>query len=203
MSKTEREEWVRKWREGEYHGRTKTSALVSAWAHRVPAGRALDLACGNGRNALYLASLGFEVDAVDIAAPALELARKAAQGQGLTVNWIEADLDQHLLPAEMYDLITTSFFINRNLVPRLKDALKPGGLVLHEHHYVTDRDVGGPKDRQFRMRPNELLHLFLDFRVRFYWEGLEEERGRLIAVARMVAQKPPASEEPSPKDSAR
>ncbi|MBI4200497.1 MAG: class I SAM-dependent methyltransferase [Chloroflexi bacterium] len=196
MSEKERADWVRRWAEGDYPAREEPSSLLVAWAKRLPRGRALEIACGNGRNALYLAGLGFTVDAVDIAAPALKLARQAARKRRLAVKFIEADLDEHPLPAEAYDLITTSFFINRNLVPRLKDALKPGGFVIHEHHYLTDVDVGGPTDRGWRMRPNELLHLFLDFRVRSFWEGLEHERGRLIAIERLVAQKPPASWEP-------
>ena len=62
MSETEREAWVRRWAEGEYHPRTKPSALVMTWAQRLVPGRALELACGNGRNALYLAELGFTVE---------------------------------------------------------------------------------------------------------------------------------------------
>ena len=197
MSEAERKEWSLRWAEGDYHGRSAPSALVAAWAWRLPKGRALDLACGNGRNALYLAELGFTVDAVDIAPAALKLAQDAARERGLAIHPILADLDEYPLPADTYDLITTSFYMNRNLIPRVKDALKPGGFVLHEQHYITDYDVSGPRDLQFRLRPNELLHLFLDFRVRFFSEGLEEEEdGRLFAVERLVAQKQPASREP-------
>ena len=187
-----------KWADGEYDARMEPSELLVAWVPRISKGRALDLACGNGRNVIYLAEQGFTVDAVDIAAPALELVRDTARKRGLNLNLEEADLDEYVPSPQTYDLIATSFFINRNLIPRVKDALKPGGFVLHEHHFVTDYDVDGPQNLQFRLRPNELLHLFTDFRVRFYWEGLQMERGRLIAVEQLVAQKAPASEEPPP-----
>ena len=197
MSEAERKEWSLRWAEGDYHARSAPSALVAACAWRIRKGRALDLACGNGRNALYMAELGFSVDAVDIAPAALKLAQDAARERGLAIHPILADLDEYPLPADTYDLITTSFYMNRNLIPRVKDALKPGGFVLHEQHYITDYDVSGPRDLQFRLRPNELLHLFLDFRVRFFSEGLEEEEdGRLVAVERLVAQKQPAFREP-------
>lgn len=196
MSEAERKEWTRRWTEGDYHARSEPTALVSGWAWRLPKGRALDLACGNGRNALHMAELGFTVDAMDIAPEALKLAQDAARERGLAVHFILADLDEYPLPAETYDLITVSFYMNRELMPRVKDALKPGGFVLQEQHYLTDYDVSGPRDRQFRLRPNELLHLFLDFRVRHFSEFIEEEDGRLVAVERLVAQKPPASEEP-------
>ena len=200
MSERERIEWAARWAGGDYQGRNAPSLLIVAWADRLPKGRALDLACGNGRNALYLAERGFNVDALDIAEPALKLVQNTARERGLAVNTILADLDDHPLPAETYDLITTSFYLNRSLVPRMQDALKPGGFVLHEQHYATDHDVSGPTDPDFRLRSNELLSLFPDFRVRHFSEGLawesEREGGRLIALQQLVAQKPPAEFEP-------
>lgn len=196
MSEGERREWTRRWAEGDYHARSAPTALVAAWACSLPKGRALDLACGNGRNALYLAEMGFTVDAVDIAPAALKLVEDVAQERGLPVHHILADLDEYHIPAETYDLIVTSFYMNRNLIPMVKEALKPEGFVLHEQHYITDYYVSGPRDLQFRLRPNELLDLFLDFRVRFFSEMLEEEEGRLVAVERLVAQKQPATWEP-------
>ena len=162
----------------------------------------MDLACGNGRNAIYLAERGHEVDAIDIAEPALRIVQKTATELGIAINAVQADLDDHLLPTETYDLVITSFYLNRGLVPAVKDALKPGGLVLHEQHYETDCDVSGPSSSLFRLSSNELLRLFLDFRVRFFAEGLEwepdREGGRLVALQRLVAQKPPATFEPPP-----
>ena len=200
MSERERIDWAERWAGGDYQGRSAPSPLIVAWADRLPRGRALDLACGSGRNALYLAERGFEVDALDIAEPALKLVRDAARERGLAVNTILADLDDHPLPSETYDLITTSFYLNRNLIPVMRDTLKPGGFALHEQHYLTDSGVSGPTDPLFRLGSNELLRLFLDFRVRFFAEGLtwepERDGGRLIALQQLVAQKPPASCEP-------
>ena len=200
MSERERIDWAERWAGGDYQGRSAPSLLIVHWADRLPTGRALDLACGNGRNALYLAERGFDVDAVDIAQPALKLVQDTARERGLAVNTILADLDNHTLPAETYDLITTSFYLNRSLIPGMRNALKPGGFVLHEQHYTTDSDVSGPTDSLFRLGSNELLRLFLDFRVRHFSEGLawesEREGGRLIALQQLVAQKPPAGFEP-------
>ena len=87
------------------------------------------------------------------------------------------------------------------MVPGVKEALRPGGFILQEQHYVADYNVSGPADPRFRMRPNELLHLFMDFRVRHFSESLEWEPerdgGRFIALGRLAAQKPPASREPA------
>ena len=198
MSEIERERWVQRWAEGDYHPREKPSELVMAWAPRIPKGKALDLACGNGRNALFLASQGFTVDAIDIAAPALQLASNAARERGLIINPVEADLEEYHLPLLAYELVITCFFLSRNLIPQVKDALKPSGYVVYEHHFLTEHDVAGPRDQHFRLLPNELLQLFSDFRVRFFTEGLEREGDRIIAVQRLVAQKPPASHEQVP-----
>ena len=202
MSERERTDWSKRWADGDYRGRSTPSALLVEWVERLPGGRALDLACGNGRNAIYLAERGYEVDAIDIAEPALQKVREVARERGLAINTIQGDLDDHLLLIESYDLVITSFYLNRGLAPRVKDALKPGGLVLHEQHYSTDCDVSGPDTPLFRLQPNELLRLYLDFRVRFFAEGLEwepgREGGRLVALQRLVAQKPPATFEHPP-----
>ena len=159
MSETERREWARRWAEGDYHARSGPSALVAAWAWRLPKGRALDLACGNGRNALYLAEMGFTVDAVDIAPAALKLAQDAARERGLAIHPILADLDEYPLPVETYDLITTSFYINRNLIPRVKEALKPGGFVLPPPPRDS-RTFPTPQERAvFAVSPLDVLHV--------------------------------------------
>ena len=202
MSERERTNWSKRWAEGDYQGRNTPSALLVDWADRLPKGRALDLACGNGRNAIYLAERGYDVDAIDIAEPALQIVRRAVRERGLAINIIQADLDDHLLSTEVYDLVITTFFFSRELASKMKDALKPGGFALLEQHYVTDCNVSGPTSPMFRLRTNELLRLFMDFRVRFFAEGLEwepgREGGRLIALERLVAQKPTATFEPLP-----
>ena len=169
---------------------------MTAWADRIPSGRALDLACGSGRNALWLAENGWTVDAVDIAGTALDMARKAAGERGTALNLIEADLDSYALSANTYDLIVICFYLSRPLAPRVVVALKPGGFVIHQHHYQTDHDVAGPKDKEFRLKPNELLDLYRGLRVRQYGEGLEQEGEETFAAAHIVAQKPPANHEP-------
>ena len=92
MSDTDRERWNARYASGEYAARTYPSALLAAWTDRLPPGRALDVACGLGRNAIHLAAHGYAVDAMDISDIALAGARERADAAGVTVNWIEADL---------------------------------------------------------------------------------------------------------------
>ncbi|HVJ29660.1 MAG TPA: methyltransferase domain-containing protein, partial [Gammaproteobacteria bacterium] len=93
MSAAERDKWDARYRDGAYEGRTYPTALLATWLPYLPRGRALDVACGAGRNALFLAANGYEVTALDISGVGLDRGRRAAAERGLTVDWLCADLD--------------------------------------------------------------------------------------------------------------
>ena len=188
MSDADRERWNAKYASGKYADRMHPSALLAAWTDRLPRGRALDVACGLGRNAIHLAANGYAVDAMDISGVALAEARERAAG--VDVNWIEMDLGQPDIACDTYDVIVVARFLDRPLIPRLIDALRPGGHLVYDHHYITCADVGGPKSRRFRARPNELLERFRALRVLSYEEGIvADPDGRRMALARLVACK--------------
>ena len=190
MSDVDRERWNARYESGEYAARTHPSALLAAWMDRLPRGRALDVACGRGRNAIHLAANGYAVDAMDISDVALARARERADAAGVAVDWIEADLDQPDIARDAYDVIVIARFLNRPLIPRLIDALRPGGHIVYDHHYITPVEVDGPKSRRFRARPNELLERFRALRVLFYEEGIvADPNGGRMALARLVACK--------------
>lgn len=94
MSDADKERWNARYASGEYIARTHPSELLARWIDRLPRGRALDVACGAGRNAIFLASEGYRVEAMDISSVALERASRRAQEEGLEVRWIEADLER-------------------------------------------------------------------------------------------------------------
>ena len=190
MSEADRERWNAKYAAGTYAARTHPSALLAGWMDRLPRGRALDVACGMGRNAIHLAAHGYAVDAMDISGVALARARERAGAAGVEVNWIETDLERPDLAGGAYDVIVVARFLDRPLIPRLIDALRPGGHVVYDHHYITPADVGGPVSRRFRARPNELLDRFRALRVLFYEEGITTDPdGSRMALARLVACK--------------
>jgi tellurite methyltransferase len=190
VSQDERSRWDRRYATGEYVPRADPTPFLLEWLERIPVGRALDVATGTGRNALALAEAGYEVDAVDISAVAIERARAEARRRGLRVNWVVADLDAGELPGDGYDLITVLRYRNPDLWPRLEAALAPDGWILIEHHLQTDRqDVAGPGDDAFRLAPGELLDAFGDLRIVHYSEGVEptDDGDALFALARLVA----------------
>lgn len=190
MSDADRERWNARYAAGEYAARTYPSPLLAAWLDRLPRGRALDVACGLGRNAIHLAANGYTVDAMDISAVALAGARERADATGVSVNWIESDLERPDIARDAYDVIVVARFLDRPLIPRLIDALRSGGHLVYDHHYITPVDVDGPRSRRFRARPNELLERFRALRVLSYEEGLvADPDGRRMALARLVACK--------------
>ena len=191
MSEADRNKWDQRYRDGSYRGRTYPTALLEQWLPESNGARALDVACGNGRNGLFLASAGYRVDAVDISPFALETARKIADERRLTIQWIEADLDAFVPKMSRYEVIVVARYMNRKLMPRLSAGLRPGGMLIFEHHIRTDRAVNGPRDPGFRLDPNELLRQFLDLQVRFYQEAINEDPdGRTMALAQLVGIKP-------------
>jgi tellurite methyltransferase len=197
MSDADRDEWNRRYRDGAYADRPHPTALLAEWESALPRGRALDVACGAGRNALFLAARGRSVDAVDVSAAALERARDAARERGLDVRWLEADLEQtpdDALPPGPYDLIILVRYVHRAILRPLWRRLSPGGMLLCEQHLDSAADVIGPRRAEFRMRPNELLRAALGagpgVEIRYYREGpVIDPDGRAAALAQLVSFK--------------
>lgn len=136
--------------------------------------RALDLACGLGRNARAMASAGYDVTAVDISSEALTRAQALAQEAGLRIHWQQADLDHYSLQTEAFELITCSLFLDRTLFEAIPRALKPGGVVWYEALLMEEREGVLVGNLAHRTRPNELLEAFQrqGLRILRWEEGL-------------------------------
>lgn len=192
LSEADRQKWDQRYSAGAYNQRRYPCALLADFLPRLPRGRALDLGCGTGRNALFLAAAGYEVDAIDISSVALERARANTQTTSGKVHWIEADLEAasaaQLLAKHRYALIVMVRYVNRALVATLPDRLADGGHLLVEQHLRAPGADAGPRDPSFRLRANELLHAAGDLRVVYYREDLvQDPDGRTAALAQLIA----------------
>jgi 2-polyprenyl-3-methyl-5-hydroxy-6-metoxy-1,4-benzoquinol methylase len=193
VSAAERDKWDARYRDGAYEGRTHPTALLVEWLPRLPRGRALDVACGAGRNALFLAANGFAVSAVDISRVALERGERAAEERGLSVEWLYGDFDDYVesaLPEGNFDLIVWVRYVHRTLLPHLTARLNPNGVLLCEQHLVTRTPVGGPTSPEFRLAPRELARAAAMLRVLHSYEGLVvDPDGRTVALTQLIGRR--------------
>ena len=166
--------------------------------HRLPKGNILDVASGSGRHALFLASLGYQVEAIDRDEQALAQLSAHARARHLTgikprVLDLEQPTQEPNLGHGTYDAILIFFYLHRPLFPHLIDALKPGGILLYET-FTVDNHVQRrhPQRREFCLAHGELLNLTPGFRILHYDEGLHEgnRSSESVYTAQLVAQKP-------------
>ncbi|MBA3327389.1 MAG: methyltransferase domain-containing protein [Solirubrobacterales bacterium] len=188
----DRERWNRKHSSVQVGGWTPRPWLTEhrALLDEQPARRALDVACGRGREALYLAEIGFEVDALDVSDVVVDALADTARARGLPVRAQQVDLAAAPDPLEhgAYDVVTCFYFLQRALLPALAAALAPGGLLFYETFTRDHVDVlGREMNREVLLGHNELLHAFTGLRVlRYREEVIGDERRR--AVASVVAR---------------
>ena len=175
------------------------SRFLTQQLHRLPKGRALDVASGNGRHALYLAAHGFEVEAIDRDRDSLANLSAAATKRHLshlTVKQVDLERltdERPEFPPDTYDAIVVCFYLHRPLFPWLVEALKPQGVLLYEtftiDNYLRYRH---PRRWEFCLAQNELLRLTSSLRVLSYDEG-EHDGGPgmgSVYTAQLLAQKP-------------
>jgi tellurite methyltransferase len=153
----------------------------------LPKGRALDVAMGGGRNAIFLAKLGFEVDGVDGSHEAVRRAMEWAEESGVHLNVQVADLeaDYHIDPGG-YDVIICFNYLQRSLIPRIKAGVRTGGMVVYETFILEQGRFGKPANPHYLLKHNELLDMFREFRCLRYREGIIDRRK---AIASILAEK--------------
>ncbi len=137
-----------------------------------PQGRVLDLACGLGRNSLFLAERGgLRVSAWDFSRVAIDKLRETACARDLDISAEVRDVVADPPPPRSFDVIVVTRFLDRSLVPHLLSALLPGGVIFYQTFLLEaiDKTIG-PQDPVFRLARNELLELFRPLCLLFYRE---------------------------------
>jgi tellurite methyltransferase len=158
----DRSKWNERYREKELLHGSEPSRFLAEWLPRIMAltsgRRALDIACGEGRNSLFLARHGFRVTGLDIADVALAKARRLAGAEGLDIDFRLADLEGYVFDGS-FDLIVNCNFLLRELFPKGVAALSAGGLLLVDT--ILDSPlVAVPCNKQYLLQPGELAKLF-------------------------------------------
>ncbi|HYP54031.1 MAG TPA: methyltransferase domain-containing protein [Pyrinomonadaceae bacterium] len=191
-------DWDERYARGE-HASDEPHRLLShvALEHFRP-GRALDLASGAGRNALFLASLGWRVVAVDASRVGVELTQQRARERGVEVETHVADLErgEFKIEPEAFDLACDFYYLQRDLFPALRACVRRGGAFVAAIH-LDGGDAAAtharPSNPDFLLRPGELLAEFRGWKILHYHETstTDDDAARHNRrTAELIAQKP-------------
>jgi SAM-dependent methyltransferase len=160
-------DWDERYANGKYSASAPHKLLVSL-VEKLKAGKALDLACGTGRHAIFLAQKGWRVTAVDNSTVGIGVAGNRAAEKALEIDFRVADLeaDDFKIEENSFDLICDFYYLQRDLFAEMKKGLKTGGVIAAAIHIYGE----GEKKGRFLLREGELKEIFRDFEILHYHE---------------------------------
>ena len=191
MNKTDQTKWDRTYTGGAGKPAEPCEVLATQ-SHLLPVGGdALDLACGRGGNALYLAGRGFATYAWDISPVAITALSEAARRNGLTLVAEQRDISAHPPEPDSFDIIIVSRFLDRALAPAICAALREHGVLFYQTFTREKVSDTGPNNPAYRLEANELLRLFQSLHLIYYHEEgtTGDTRRGFRNEAMLVAQK--------------
>lgn len=187
MSSADREKW-----DARYAGETVDDRPSPSWLAELDAelpreGRALDVAAGSGRLALFAARRGLDAVAVDVSDVGLALARDRARTEGLSLTTIQRDLaEDPRLPEGPFALVTCFHYEQPGLWEAMRRALGPGGILCAEILTTRNLERHAHPSRRWLIEPNALLARVTDLELVYYREGWLDERHASRLLARRV-----------------
>ena len=152
----------------------------------LPVGKALDLAMGEGRNAVFLAKKGFDVTGVDISEVAVHKAKKLAHERGVRLRTITTDLNKYQIPLETFDVIMVFYYLQRSLIPHIIKGLKAGGVLIFEDYTLEQLKYNKSENRAYLLQKDELKNMFKDHLHTLKYK--ETDNGK-EAFASLIARK--------------
>lgn len=199
----EREHWNRRWASRKFLSWCEPSLAVVEEVEGLRPGSALDLGCGEGRNAVWLAQRGWQVTAVDFSGIALARARHLASSRSASVEWLLADLRTYEPPAAAFDLVLYLYVHlpapgRRLVLRRAAAALAPGGALLVLGHDVANLTAGygGPSDPAVLYTPAEIADELAALRIERFEQvarPVQTEEGEAVAIDALVRAVAPSS----------
>ncbi len=127
---------------------------------KLPKGRALDLAMGEGRNAVYMAKKGFNVEGVDISEVAIRKAKRLAQENGVRIRTIAKNINKYQIEEDSYDVILDFYFLNRNMIEGMKKGLKKGGVIILENYTVEHLKYDKTQEKEYLLNRYKYHYCF-------------------------------------------
>lgn len=187
-------DWDERYHRGD-HVTLEPNPLLVRVAETLSTGRALDVACGAGRHALFLARRGWRVTAVDASRVGVEITRERARRMNVDVDARVADLErgQFEIERDAYDLIAVFYYLQRDLWPEIRAGLRAGGTLVAAIHLVDEDSADETGNPNFLLQPSELREEFGDWEITHYHETQlnDEDAGdHHHRTAEIVARKP-------------
>ncbi len=186
----EQQTWDQRWQDKDFSDGWQVDSWLASQQQFLEQGTALDVACGRGRNALFLAGRGYQVTAIDYSQVALQQLQDQATKRQLQLSTIQVDLELAPdLPADQFDLVINFYYLHRPLLPALQNLVKPGGLMIMR----TFSNAGDFEPCRLKpemvLAKDELKAIFNGWQVLAYEEGIEASKkgGSLVGI---VARKP-------------
>lgn len=170
----------------------QAAEVLTNYAFLLPkTGIAVDLACGLGANAIFLAKHGLTVHAWDISDEAIKKLNQFSKQQKTILHTKVCEVEEQLCGENIFDVICCCYFLERSIVKNIIQALRPNGLLFFQtfiHEKVSDV---GPTNPSYRLAENELLHLFSPLHALVYHEHgrVGELKQGIRDVALLIAQK--------------
>lgn len=179
--------WEERYRSGASGKEDAPTILLVETSEKLPPGTAIDLACGAGRNALYLVERGWDVTAIDGSARAIELLQERSAARGLHIDTEVADLTapDFTLRQDAFDLVVIAYYLQRDLFTKVKKAVRPGGVVLAIVHTPEPGEAWSEK----RARPGELRGFFRDWEILWEYEGPSRDPAHRRPVAEIATRR--------------
>jgi SAM-dependent methyltransferase len=184
-----RPDWEHRYERGGAEALRPPSQFLARHVTALPHGRALDLACGEGRNAILLARRGFTVEAIDFSFAGLARLSAIARREDLAIHCLQADLERYPLPRARYAVVLNIRYLQRSLFAPMRAAVAAGGVIVFETFLREQARLGHPKNPAFLLEPGELRRQFADFELLTYEEGRFECETGEAHLARMVARR--------------
>ena len=159
--------WDERYAAGKFSSAEPHKLLVEM-VNALPVGKALDLACGTGRHAIFLAEKGWDVTAVDNSRVGIDIAKERAREKGLDIDFRVADIENGdlVIEPDSYDLICDFYYLQRDLFETMKQGVRPGGIVISTIHIYGE----GEDSEGFLLKESELRGFFDDFEILHYHE---------------------------------
>lgn len=185
----ETSDWDTRYREGFYDEAKEPHDLLRRFAPVVPAGTAVDIAMGNGRDAIFLAERGFAVYGLERSMEAIKRARQTMSEKGTNIFAVCGDANSLPFRSGSADLVVVFYFLLRNMMEEVARLLRNGGILLYETFLKRQNLIDRHRAEEYPLDDGELVGHFAEMELLFYEETIASFAGRKRIIARFAGRK--------------